>query len=135
MRRRWRPWLATTLLVLTLASEVLGVRILAGKSMAAVTAARGIASQPGVRVVALSQAWAYGDRLYLGNGIDVRDLPTPPRAGDLDGAAAGADRVALYRKDLARDPALGAVLARIGFTPQEVVEWGESKAVVVFARR
>lgn len=135
MRKRWRPWLVTTLLVLTLASEVLGVRVLHGKSMAAVTAARTMASATGVRVVALSQAWAYGHRLYFGNGIEVRDLPTPPGERDLEEKIPGADRVALYRNDLTESPTLAAVLARHGFTSTEVFTSGESKAVVVFARR
>jgi len=135
MRKRWRPWLATTLLVLTMATEVLGVRVLRGKSMAAITAARSMASEAGVRVVALSQAWAYGDRLYFGNGVEVRDLPVPPRASDLERLIPGADRVALYRKDLEEDPSLGALLARHGFIPSGVFRWGRSKAVVVFARK
>lgn len=135
MRGRWRPVGATALLALTLVSEVLGVRVLAGKSMAAVTAARAMASDPGIRVVALSQAWAYGDRLYFGNGVEVRGLPTPPRERDLEEKIPGVDRVALYRNDLKEAPALVAVLARHGFTSTEVFESGESKAVVVFARK
>jgi hypothetical protein len=134
MRKRWRPWVVTALLVLTLASEVLGVRVLRGKSMAAVTAARGMACEAGVRVVALSQAWAYGHRLYLGNGVEVRDLPTPPGERDLEDMIPGADRVALYESDLTARPALAAVLVRHGFTSRRLVRWGESKAVVVFAR-
>jgi len=85
-------------------------------------------------VVALSQAWAYGDRLYLGNRVEVRDLPTPPGAQELERAAAGADRVALYRNDLTGDPALATVLTRHGFTRNATFERGASKAVVVFAR-
>jgi hypothetical protein len=135
MRKRWRPVAATALLALTLVSETLGVRVLAGKSMAAVVAARGMASDPAVKVVALSQAWAYGDRLYFGNGVEVRGLPTPPRERDLEEKIPGADRVALYDKDLAEDPALAAVLARRGFAPTRLLRWGESQAVVVFARR
>ncbi len=135
MRTRWRPWLVTALLVLTLASEVLGVRVLAGKSTAAVTTARALASEAGVRVVALSQAWAYGDRLYFGNSVEVRDLSTPPRVSELEGQVPGADRVALYRKDLIAEPALGALFARLGFAESEVFEWGESKTVIVFAKQ
>ena len=135
MQKRWRPWLATTLLVLTMATEVLGVRVLRGKTMAAVTAARSMASEAGVRVVALSQAWAYGHRLYFGNGVEVRDLPVPPRESDLERLIPGADRVALYRKDLEEDPALGVLLARHGFSSSGTYRWGRSKAVVVFARK
>jgi len=135
MRRRWRPAVATTLLSLTVVSQVLGARVLLGKSMAAVSAARAMASNAGVRVVALSQAWAYGHRLYFGNRIEVRGIPTPPRERDLEGTIPGADRVALYAKDLDEDPSLDALLARHGFTRSEAFRWGESKAVVVFARK
>jgi hypothetical protein len=134
MRKRWRPALATTLFVLAIATGFLGVRILRGKSMAAVTAARVMASEPGVRVVALSQAWAYGHRLYLGNGVEIRDLPVPPSQADVESGAAGADRVAVYRQDLEQDPTLAAALARQGFTVGREVGWGRSRVVVVFAR-
>jgi 4-amino-4-deoxy-L-arabinose transferase-like glycosyltransferase len=135
MRRRWRSWVVTTLFVLTLASEFLGVRVLSRKSMAAVTAVREMASEANVRVVALSQAWAYGDHLYFGNRVAVRDVPTPPSKKDIEKVAVGADRVALYRKDVLRDPALAVALARLGFSPGPAFEWGESKEVVVFSRR
>jgi hypothetical protein len=94
-----------------------------------------MASEAGVRVVALSQAWAYGHRLYFGNGVEVRDLPVPPRESDLERLIPGADRVALYRKDLEEDPALGVLLAHHGFSSSETYRWGRSKAVVVFARK
>jgi len=133
-RRRWPRVLVATLFVLTLATEAFGARLLRGKSMAAVTAARAIASEPGVNVVALSQAWAYGDRLFLGNRIEVRDLPVPPTARDLEAAAERADRIAIYRDDLERDASLVGSLARHGFRESRTFAWGESKAVVVFSR-
>jgi hypothetical protein len=132
-RRRWPRAVVAVLLALTLVSEALGVRILRDKSMAAVTAARAMASDPGVKVVALSQAWAYGDRLYFGNRVEVRDLPTPPSEAGIVANVEGADRVGLYRKDLAGDPALATALAGQGFVPRSTIEWGQSKAVVVFA--
>ena len=135
MRRRWSPGPVTALVVLTLASEVLGARILAGKSMAAVSAARAMASERGVKVVVLSQAWAYGGRLYFGNGVEVRDLPTPPRERDVEERIPGADRLALYRRDLEEDPALAAALARHGFVAARQFSWGRSKTVVVFGRK
>ncbi len=134
MRRRVRPWVVNALAALSLVAGVLGVRELRGKSMAAVTAARAIATEPGVRAVALSQAWAYGDRLYFGNRIDVRDLPTPPTAADLESAARSADRIAVYLLDLQGDPALAAALARRGFRESRTFAWGESESVVVFSR-
>ena len=134
MRARWRPWYATALVALTLVSEVPGVRILAGKSMAAVSAARAMASDPGVKAVVLSQAWAYGDRLFFGNSVAVRGIPVPPRQRDLEEAITGADRVALYRRDLEEDASLAAALARHGFVTARRFSWGQSKMVVVFGR-
>jgi 4-amino-4-deoxy-L-arabinose transferase-like glycosyltransferase len=134
VRDRWPRAVVTVLFVLTLVSETLGVRILRGKSMAAVTAARAMAADPAVKVVALSQAWAYGDRLYFGNRVEVRDLPTPPSEADIMANIEGADRVGLYRKEVAEDRGLAAALAGHGFVPRSTLEWGRSKAVVVFAR-
>jgi hypothetical protein len=131
---RWGRVAATTLVVLTLVWQVSGVSFLARNSLAAVAAAKAMRGDPGIRVVALSQAWAYGDRLYFGNRVEVRDLPTPPGAPELERAAAGADRVALYRDDLTGDPALAAMLTRHGFARNATFERGASKAVVVFAR-
>lgn len=129
---RWRRSVVGALLVLTVASEVFGVRVLAGKSMAAVTAARRLAADRSVRVVALSQSWAYGGRAFLGNGVEVRDLPTPPDAHAIDAATPGAEAVGVYLNDLQAHPAVRAALARNGFAERERVEWGESKTVVVF---
>ena len=131
---RWGRVATTTLVVLTLVWQASGVRFLADSSLAAVAAAKAMRADPAIRVIALSQAWAYGDRLYFGNGVEVRDLPTPPSAQDLDRAAAGADRVALYRDDLTGDPALAAMLTRHGFARNATFERGASKAVVVFVR-
>jgi hypothetical protein len=131
-----RGWRAATVILLatTVAAESLRVDILFGKSMAAVTAAREVAAGRSVRVVALEQAWAYGGMLYLGDRIEVRDLPVPPSPAQLERALDGADRVGLYRADVAKQPELAATLERRGFSRRRVVEWGESKAVVIFAR-
>lgn len=131
---RWGRVAAAALVVLTLVWQASGVSFLARNSLAAVAAAKAMRADAAITVVALSQAWAYGDRLYLGNRVEVRDLPTPPGAQELERAAAGADRVALYRNDLTGDPALATVLTRHGFTRNATFERGASKAVVVFAR-
>jgi hypothetical protein len=131
---RWGRVATVTLVALTLAWQASGVRFLAEGSRAAVAAANEMRGDPAIRVVVLSQAWAYGDRLFLGNCVEVRDVATPPRAPEVEHAAAGADRVALYQDDWAADPALAEVLARAGFTRRDTFERGASRAVVVFAR-
>ncbi len=133
MLERGRRRLAISLLALTLVVEVSGVRFLARKSMAAVEAARWMAKEPGLRTVAVSQKWAYGDGLYFGTGIRVVDLPTPPSAGDL-AAARDADLVALYLKDIEERDELEQALMEQGFARERTFCWGRSKAVVVFGR-
>lgn len=135
LARRWGRGPAAVLLVLTIAFEINGANGLARKSMAAVVAARHMAADPSVRVVALSQSWAYGGRLYLGNRVEVRDLSLPPSVSTLRAGIAGADRVGLYLSDLLSDPALAVTLTEHRFKEFERVEWGESKTVVVFARQ
>jgi len=134
VKRRWGQWPAAALLVVTVGAQVHGAGVLEGKSMAAVVAARRLAGDSSVRVVALSQSWAYGGRLYVGNRVEVRDVPTPPVVGTLAATVAGADRVGLYLKDLRADPAVVAALGALGFAERERIAWGESKTVVVFAR-
>ena len=134
LARRWGRVAAAALLVLTVGLEAYGVTALARKSMAAVVAARHIAADPSVRSVALSQSWAYGGRLFLGNRVEVRDLALPPDVSGFGAAIAGVDRVGLYLGDLEAEPRLGAVLAERGFLERERVAWGDSKTVVVFAR-
>jgi hypothetical protein len=53
---------------------------------------------------------------------------------DLEERIPGADRVALYRRDLEEDPSLAAALARHRFFPTGRFSWGRSRAVVVFGR-
>ncbi len=133
-RRGWRV-ATVVLLAITVAAGTLRVDILFGKSMAAVTAARRLAADPAARVVALSQSWAYGGMLFFGDRVEVRDLPRPPSVEALERALPGADRVGVYEVDLDARPALAATLARAGFERREAVAWGESKVVVIFARR
>ncbi len=133
LARRWGRAAAAALFVLTIGFEAYGTTALARKSMAAVVAARHMAADPSVRVVALSQSWAYGGRLFLGNRVELRDLPVPPAPGGLPAAIAGADRVGVYLRDLQAEPALGVTLEGMGFGERERVSWGRSKTVVIFA--
>lgn len=136
-----RPWAAgrrrvsAALIALALALGLAtGVRMVQRKSLAAVAAAREMAREPGVGSVVLSQAWAWGDRLFLGNRVDLRRISTPPTAAELAATLPGADLLGLYLDDLAADPALAETAARHGFVQRAVYERGRSRAVVVFGR-
>jgi hypothetical protein len=82
--------------------------------------------------VALEQAWAYGDRLYLGNGVEIRDLP-PTRPLDrarVREAAENADAVALYAADL--DSTVEQTLAEGGFRRCTAYERLRSPPVLLY---
>lgn len=127
---RKRRAAAVALLGISLLWDLHGLRYLAHKSMPAVMAARVMAADPHIHTIALSQPWAYGDRLFLGEK-NLRDIGAPPR--DL-AAFAGADAVALYETDLDH-PDLVAALHAHGFIAWRTFRDGPARAVVVYVRR
>jgi GPI mannosyltransferase 3 len=130
MWRRHRP-LAIALLALSVAWNLYGIRYFARKSQPAVMAARELGTDSSVRIVVLSQMWAFGDRLYLGDQMQVRDVGTPPR--NLDAALDAADAAALWESDL-DDPGVRAALQRWGFAPSRTYRDGLARPVVLFRR-
>jgi hypothetical protein len=124
---------------LLLAAVALGlersVYILRSKSASAVAAAQYIASvHPPLRTVVLEQAWAYADRLYLGNSVEIRDLAPqrPLRIRPVLAAAEGADVLALYEADVS--PELLRALASRGFLACAAFRRDGSRPVRVFRR-
>jgi len=106
--------------------------LLRGKSEAALAAAKTIAAAaPPARRVTLEQGWAYGDRLYLGNSVEIRDLAPrrPLDAESVRAAAAGSDAVALYAADV--DAEVERALAISGFRICARFERLRSPAVVL----
>lgn len=124
--------LAIALLAISIAWNLYGIRFVARKSQPAVMAARALGADPRLRIVVLSQMWAYGDRLYLGDRVQVRDIGTPPR--DLDLALDSADAAALWEGD-SDDAAVSTALHRHGFAPVQTYRDGPARAVVAFRRR
>jgi hypothetical protein len=109
------------------------LHVLRGKSQAAVRAAGMLSGlRPAPRVVALEQEWAYGGRLYFGNGVVLRDLPPrrPLDAATVGAAAAGADAVALYREDV--DAPVREALSMRGLRLCATIGSGPDPAVMIF---
>jgi len=123
-----------TLMVLSLFFGIAIPTFVFEKSMAAVEAAESMAADPDVSVVSLSQAWAYGSRLYLPEGTQVRELGAYPGIADLKRVVPGSHRVALYRDRLEQVPELETWLLGHGFETAEMIDWGWSRSVVVFRR-
>ncbi len=121
--------LGFTLLALTIVWAAWGVNRLERRSSSAVEAVRAIAAAQPARV-ALAQAWAYGNHLYL-PGVHVVDLPVAPVAGDLE-RVRGADFVALYASTVTAGHR--ARLAELGFAPWREVAAG-GRPVSLFRAR
>ncbi len=133
----WRLGRRRAVVVLMVLSLFFGITIptfVFEKSMAAVEAAESMAADPDVSIVSLSQAWAYGSRLYLPKGTRVRELGASPGLADLKRVVPGSQRVALYRDRLEQAPELETWLLDNGFETAEVIDWGWSRSVVVFRR-
>jgi hypothetical protein len=104
------------------------------KSQPAVAAARFLASRaPAVRSVALEQAWAYGEKLYLGNDFVITDVPSrkPLDPSRVAADARGRDAAALYAADAS--PEIDRALRELGFGERRDFD-GDGPAVVVFLR-
>jgi len=134
--RRGRRWWAGTLVALSLVWGLSGITFLSRKSMAAAAMAQRLsAERPAGRELCLSQAWAYGNDLFLGRGVRIRDLPYPMTAAALAGLGERCAYLALYREDVERDVELRRAVEREGFVPWAAQAWGRSKAVVAFRGR
>lgn len=122
------------LAALSLLLGLSGLSFLTKKSMAAVLAAGQLHTEVESGRVCLSQPWAYGGSLFLGQEIEVRDLGYSLDAARLAAALPDCPWVALYQEDYQRDPELPETLKRARYLPAGEVRWGRSKPVLVFRR-
>ena len=118
------------LLAATLIWDLQGLRYLARKSMPAVAAARVVGSDPNVHAIAISQLWAYGDRLFLPPRLKIVDVDTPPE--NLDNVLNSVDTAMLYESDITPD--IEALLRARGFARVHRYDDGRARAVVVYRR-
>ncbi len=128
----WRRWTVALLAVSLLLSLNTARSVLSRRSIAAVEAARTLRGDLGLKTVALSQAWAYGHRLFFGNGVGVLDLSTPPKESEIRSAVPVADALGLYVADLQKAPDVRRLVDQAGWVPAGVFRAWNSKPVVVF---
>jgi Alg9-like mannosyltransferase family len=136
LRIRGPRFLATAALVLAVPYGIeRSVNLLSNRSAAETDAARFIRSlRPATRTLAFEQMWAYGEHLYLGNGVEIREIelsrPLRPRA--IREAASGADVAAVYARHL--DDAGRRELEELGF--RQIARFKKQKAYecLVFGR-
>lgn len=133
-RSRAGRWMVAAALVLSVPVGLeRAVTLLRDKSQSAIGAARYIAAQRlEPRVIALEQDWAFGGRLYLGNGPGIRDIPVsrPLSVDAVRRAGSGADAVAIYAKD--SSPEVRAALEEMGFREAARFRRDASREVVVY---
>lgn len=134
LAERGRRALAIVLVAASAAWGLAGLRFLTRTSGAAVGAARIVAADPAGGPVVLSQAWAYGDRLYLGDR-EIRDVATPPSAAELEAALPGARWVGVYASDLEVRPELTRLLLGAGFTKDRTLSWLRGRRVELWRLR
>lgn len=127
-----RRKLAIALVAISIAWHLAGLRYHARKTMPAVRAAEMLGADPSVSTVTLNQIWAYGDRLYFGERMAVRDVGTPIDPARFALGLQNTDAVAMAETDL--DPPLVEALRRENFVAVKTFRDGPAKAVVVFRR-
>lgn len=128
---RSRRELAGALLALTLVWNLWGIRFLGRESRPAVEAARMLNADPSLRVLALGQIWAYGDRIYLTRDQRLIDLGTPVQ--NLELAVAEADAIAIYESDVS--PEVAQALREAAFDKVRLFTAPRARDVVVFTAR
>ncbi|PYQ28377.1 MAG: hypothetical protein DMF56_16345 [Acidobacteria bacterium] len=120
---------AIALLAISLVWNLWGIRFLEHESRPAVAAARFVGRDPHARVVASSQPWACGDKLYLTRGAKAIELGTPPQ--HVDEIFAESDAVILYESDVTP-----AITAKLGaFRKEAVFRAPRARDVIVYRRQ
>ncbi|MCU1229310.1 MAG: hypothetical protein JWO97_2194 [Acidobacteria bacterium] len=127
-----RRKLAIGLVAISIAWHLSGLRYHARKTMPAMRAAEMLGADPSVSTVTLNQIWAYGDRLYFGERMAVRDVGTPIDPARFALGLQNTDAVAMAETDL--DPPLVEALRKENFVAVKTFRDGPAKAVVVFRR-
>lgn len=109
--------------------------LLSNRSSAGLAAARYLRSlDPKPKNLAFLQQWAYGDRLYLGNDVEIReiDYSRPVRPEAIRKAAADADAAGIYALFL--DDAARRELESLGFREIARFRKRRSHECVLFGR-
>lgn len=120
------------LLAVTVGWSTINLRFLEKKSMAAVEAARYLASaRVPLGQIAAQQPWAFGDRLILSAAAGVKELPMELREEDVTRDVAGVDAVALY-SDLIT-AGVADSLEKAGFCPERQFSRDGSRQVSVYS--
>jgi hypothetical protein len=124
-----RRRLAVILLALAFPLALARIGTAARRSTNAVDAALWMSHrQPSA--LALSQAWAYGGRLFLGNTVAIEDIGIPPKRERIAATASSVTAIALYSSDV--DAPIAASLGQGGLTQKMEFADRGGRAVTVF---
>jgi hypothetical protein len=124
----YRRAVAIVLLVLSFPLALGRISSVTRRSTNAVDAALWIAQQK-PSGVAISQAWAYGGRLFLGNDISMADIDIPPDANRIRELPPHVTMLALYTSEID-----DRVLRESGFVKARAFENRGGRSVTIFRR-
>jgi hypothetical protein len=132
--RGWRKTSLALLIVSSLFSGRMALELHREKSLSAVRTALDFAQAPDGQRVIVTQAWAYGDRLFFHPHVELVNFETPPSAQQLRKALSNADAAGFYEEDLRRLDDLSSVLQEAGFKRGRLYKVGSSRPVVMFRK-
>lgn len=136
LQAQGRRFLAAGALLLTVPYGLeRAMTLLSSRSASAIDSGRFIKSlRPGPRTLALEQMWAYGEHLYLGNGVRIREieLSRPLRPDAIRSAASEADIAGVYARHL--DGAGRRELEALGFRQIARFKRGRGYECLLFGR-
>lgn len=124
----YRRWIAIACIALAFPLALGRISSVTRRSTNAVHAALWIAQQ-NARGVALSQAWAYGGRLFLGNDITIADIDIPPDPNRIHALPREITLLGVYTSE-----ADERVLNETGFVRARTFEMNGGRAVTIFRR-
>jgi hypothetical protein len=130
--RRGRRLVAWSLVLVTILLGASRTSMVQKRSLAALSAAHHLQESTS-GAVALSQSWAYGNRLFL-DGRRIFGLGLPPTEGELRTLPGSVQAVGVDHESLDRSPRLREVLVGMGFCESRVFRRSRSEPVVLFVR-
>ena len=109
-----------------------GIHFLNRKSNSAVYLAMDIHRNSRIKEVALSLPWTFGDRIYLGNEIQIRNLSSPPTMEELNRNLPDVEAVGLFYRDIRDNPEILDKLNQFNFIKAKNYEFSGSLETVAY---
>jgi len=111
------------------------LKLLENKTMPAVSAALEISRHNEIHCVALSQAWAYGNGIFIGTSKRIIELSKPFNFSEFLSIRNGIDAVSIYQRDFSRIKENERVILEDEFTVFKKFDGSPSRAVILLTKK